>query len=83
VEQHFGRIDGLVNNAARFSRIDPLKITETDWDSIHDVNLKATTPVAFQVGCIAFGAIQVSATITGRRGPFGDGIWNPPASVST
>jgi NAD(P)-dependent dehydrogenase (short-subunit alcohol dehydrogenase family) len=42
VEQYFGRIDGLVNNAARFSRIDPLKITEADWDSIHDVNLKAT-----------------------------------------
>src|ERR1700676_3142669 len=42
VEHHFGRIDGLVNNAARFTRIDPLKITETDWDFIHDVNLKAT-----------------------------------------
>src|ERR1700681_3381615 len=42
VERHFGRIDGLVNNAARFSRIDPLKITEADWDSIHDVNLEAT-----------------------------------------
>src|SRR5690242_19934333 len=25
VERHFGRIDGLVNNAARFTRIDPLK----------------------------------------------------------
>jgi NAD(P)-dependent dehydrogenase (short-subunit alcohol dehydrogenase family) len=42
VEHHFGRIDGLVNNAARFTRIDPLKITEADWDFIHDVNLKAT-----------------------------------------
>ncbi|MEO8053045.1 MAG: SDR family oxidoreductase [Acidobacteriota bacterium] len=42
VEQHFGRIDGLVNNAARFTRIDPLQITEVDWDFIHDVNLKAT-----------------------------------------
>jgi NAD(P)-dependent dehydrogenase (short-subunit alcohol dehydrogenase family) len=42
VEQHFGRIDGLVNNAARFTRIDPLQITEADWDFIHDVNLKAT-----------------------------------------
>lgn len=42
VEAHFGRIDGLVNNAARFTRIDPLKITEADWDFIHDVNLKAT-----------------------------------------
>jgi 3-oxoacyl-[acyl-carrier protein] reductase/pteridine reductase len=42
VEGHFGRIDGLVNNAARFTRIDPLKVTETDWDFIHSVNLKAT-----------------------------------------
>jgi 3-oxoacyl-[acyl-carrier protein] reductase/pteridine reductase len=37
-----GRIDGLVNNAARFTRIDPLEITEADWDFIHDINLKAT-----------------------------------------
>ncbi len=42
VEQHFGRIDGLVNNAARFTQIDPLEITEADWDFIHSVNLKAT-----------------------------------------
>jgi len=42
VEAHFGRIDGLVNNAARFTRIDPLKITEADWDFVHSVNLKAT-----------------------------------------
>jgi NAD(P)-dependent dehydrogenase (short-subunit alcohol dehydrogenase family) len=42
VERHFGRIDGLVNNAARFTRFDPLAITEADWDFIHSVNLKAT-----------------------------------------
>jgi 3-oxoacyl-[acyl-carrier protein] reductase/pteridine reductase len=42
VEQHFGRIDGLVNNAARFTRRDPLAITEADWDFVHSVNLKAT-----------------------------------------
>ena len=36
-----GRLDALVNNAARFSTIDPLAITEADWDSIHAVNLKA------------------------------------------
>jgi len=36
-----GRIDGLVNNAARFTRVDPLAITEADWDFIHSVNLKA------------------------------------------
>jgi 3-oxoacyl-[acyl-carrier protein] reductase/pteridine reductase len=37
-----GRLDALVNNAARFTAIDPLEVTEADWDSIHDVNLKAT-----------------------------------------
>lgn len=42
VHSHFGRIDGLVNNAARFTEIDPLKVTEEDWDFIHNVNLKAT-----------------------------------------
>src|SRR6185503_15074373 len=42
VEQHFGRLDGLVNNAARYTRRDPLEITEADWDFIHSVNLKAT-----------------------------------------
>jgi NAD(P)-dependent dehydrogenase (short-subunit alcohol dehydrogenase family) len=41
VHGHFGRIDGLVNNAARFTRIDPLQVTEADWDFIHSVNLKA------------------------------------------
>src|SRR4051812_22894445 len=42
VEQRLGRLDGLVNNAARFTRFDPLAITEADWDFIHSVNLKAT-----------------------------------------
>jgi NAD(P)-dependent dehydrogenase (short-subunit alcohol dehydrogenase family) len=42
VHQHFGRIDGLVNNAARFTRFNALEITEADWDFIHSVNLKAT-----------------------------------------
>ena len=41
VEQRFGRLDGLVNNAARFTRFDPLDITEKDWDFIHSVNLKS------------------------------------------
>jgi NAD(P)-dependent dehydrogenase (short-subunit alcohol dehydrogenase family) len=42
LEARMGRLDGLVNNAARFTRIDPLDITEEDWDFIHSVNLKAT-----------------------------------------
>jgi len=41
VGERLGRLDGLVNNAARFSRFDPLDITEKDWDFIHSVNLKA------------------------------------------
>src|SRR5712691_5176917 len=41
VETRLGCLDGLVNNAARFTRVDPLDITEKDWDFIHSVNLKA------------------------------------------
>ena len=40
IEGSLGRLDGLVNNAARFTRRDPLEITEADWDFIHSVNLK-------------------------------------------
>jgi NAD(P)-dependent dehydrogenase (short-subunit alcohol dehydrogenase family) len=42
ISRDHGRIDGLVNNAARFTRIDPLDVTEADWDFIHSINLKAT-----------------------------------------
>lgn len=42
VRERFGRLDCLVNNAARFTQFDPLDITEADWDFIHDVNLKGT-----------------------------------------
>ena len=42
VDAHFGRVDALVNNAARFTRIPALDITEADWDFVHSVNLKAT-----------------------------------------
>ena len=41
LEARMGRLDALVNNAARFAYIDPLEITERDWDFIHSVNLKA------------------------------------------
>ena len=41
VGQRFGRLDGLVNSAGRFTSLDPLVITEKDWDFIHSVNLKA------------------------------------------
>jgi NAD(P)-dependent dehydrogenase (short-subunit alcohol dehydrogenase family) len=41
VADHFGGLDALVNNAARFTRFDPLEIEEADWDHIHSVNLKS------------------------------------------
>ena len=41
VGERFGRLDGLVNNAARFTRFDPMDVTEAEWDFIHSVNLKA------------------------------------------
>jgi NAD(P)-dependent dehydrogenase (short-subunit alcohol dehydrogenase family) len=42
IAARFGRLDALVNNAGRFTRLDPLRIEEADWDFIHSVNLKAT-----------------------------------------
>jgi len=42
VAERLGGLYGLVNNAARFRRVDPLTLTEADWDFIHKVNLKAT-----------------------------------------
>jgi 3-oxoacyl-[acyl-carrier protein] reductase/pteridine reductase len=61
VQEHFGHIDGLVNNAARFTRIDPLKVTEADWDFIHSVNLKAT------FFCCQQAAKRMLATPNGGR----------------
>jgi NAD(P)-dependent dehydrogenase (short-subunit alcohol dehydrogenase family) len=56
-----GRLDALVNNAGRFTKLDPLKVTEADWDFVHSVNLKAT-----------FFAAQQAALLM-RRNPGGEG----------
>jgi NAD(P)-dependent dehydrogenase (short-subunit alcohol dehydrogenase family) len=50
VEERYGRLDGLVNNAARFTRFHPFDVTEADWDFIHSVNLKATFFCCQQAG---------------------------------
>ncbi len=42
IGERLGGLYGLVNNAARFRRVDPLELTEADWDFVHNVNLKAT-----------------------------------------
>jgi 3-oxoacyl-[acyl-carrier protein] reductase/pteridine reductase len=41
ITDRFQRLDGLVNNAARFTKRDPLTMEEADWDFIHSVNLKS------------------------------------------
>ena len=41
VESELGPLDLFVNNAARYREMNVLEVTEQDWDSIHDVNLKA------------------------------------------
>lgn len=60
VEEHLGSLYGLVNNAARFQRRDPLTLTEADWDHIHSVNLKAT------FFCCQQGALSMKKSGTGR-----------------
>jgi NAD(P)-dependent dehydrogenase (short-subunit alcohol dehydrogenase family) len=42
VVAEFGRIDILVNNAGVFPRVDFLEMKESDWDFVHDVNLKGS-----------------------------------------
>ncbi len=41
LEEKMGGLYGLVNNAARFSRREPLEMTEEEWDFVLNVNLKA------------------------------------------
>lgn len=60
IRERFGLLNCLVNNAARFKRLDPLAITEAEWDFIHDVNLKAT------FFCCQEGARQMKELGSGR-----------------
>jgi NAD(P)-dependent dehydrogenase (short-subunit alcohol dehydrogenase family) len=40
VQQHFGRLDILVNNSGLGANHPALEVTEADWDGMMDVNLK-------------------------------------------
>ena len=75
VRERFGPLDCLVNNAARFTRFDPLDITEEDWDFIHDVNLKGTffccQEAARQMQAIGAGRIVNISSLGGIR-PWAD-----------
>jgi 3-oxoacyl-[acyl-carrier protein] reductase/pteridine reductase len=60
IQERWGNLHCLVNNAARFTEFDPLNITEADWDFIHDINLKGT------FFCCQEGAKQMLAEGGGR-----------------
>ena len=60
IKERLGPLYGLVNNAARFTRFNPLEITEYDWNFIHDINLKAT------FFCCQSGALQMRERGEGR-----------------
>lgn len=60
VNERFGPLNCLVNNAARFTRFNVLDISEADWDFIHSVNLKAT------FFCCQEGARQMKPQRAGR-----------------
>jgi NAD(P)-dependent dehydrogenase (short-subunit alcohol dehydrogenase family) len=42
VVDRYGRIDVLVNNAGRNAYFDPVEMTESDWDEVFAVDLKAS-----------------------------------------
>ena len=65
-----GRLDGLVNNAARFTHR-PVNITEADWDFIHSVNLEPVFSAASKaralMGKTGGGAIVNISSLGGIR----------------
>ncbi|MCC2615500.1 YciK family oxidoreductase [Aestuariibacter halophilus] len=43
IEQQFGRLDGVLHNASTLGHLEPLKnISETDWQTVMQVNLNST-----------------------------------------
>lgn len=49
IQEHFGRLDVLVNNAGVTRRKKSEELTEEDWDFVMDTNLKALALISFAV----------------------------------
>lgn len=71
---HFGRIDGLVNNAGIVADAQLRKMSEAQWDRVIDVNLKGVfncTRAAVEALIESAGAIVNISSIVGLSGNFG------------
>lgn len=79
----FGRIDIVVNNAGVVSRVSEWDIDATEWDRVHDVNLRATFLVSQQAAKAmkdgGGGAILNVSSIAGQHG----GVAGSPAYASS
>lgn len=71
---HFGRLDGLVNNAGIVADAQLRKMTEAQWDRVIDVNLKGVfncTRATVEALVESAGAIVNISSIVGLSGNFG------------
>ena len=78
VEQAYGRIDVLVNNAGVLSTAWPENLTEDEWDRVLDINLKgvifATKFVLPAMLRNGYGRIINISSNAGRGGGIGSGV---------
>jgi 3-oxoacyl-[acyl-carrier protein] reductase len=78
VLNYFGKIDILVNNAALFSTVPILEMTEEEWDKVMDINLKGTFFLCKEVLPVMmkrkYGKIINLSSLAAKRGGVTSGV---------